>query len=124
MPQYKDIIPNLELSDEQSKLAALLRQIQVGGNIMDLPKNQGKVVMGNLGYQSSPNDQGNSWNVGVSGLGAINNPYITPKFTGFSAGYQTPDQNIALAYYPMKAAFEGHPMGAGGLSLKYTKSFD
>jgi hypothetical protein len=117
-------LPNLELNDEASQLANLLRGIKLSGNVMDLPKNQGKLVMGNLGYQSTPNELGNSWNVGATGMGAVNNPYISPKLTGFSAGYSTPDQRIALGYYPMQGQFQGQPIGPRGFSLEYMKAFD
>lgn len=117
-------LPNLELNDESSKLANLLRGLNISGNVMDLPKNQGKMIMGNLGYQSTPNELGHSWNVGATGMGAIHNPYIAPKLTGVSAGYTTPDQRIALGYYPTQGQFQGNVIGPRGFSLEYMKSFD
>ena len=117
-------IPNLELDNELSTLAYLLRGVKAGGNIMDLPKNQGKLLMGNLGYQSAPNEQGNSWNIGATGMGAVNNPYMKPKLTGVSAGYSTPDQRIALGYYPTQGQFQGNVIGPRGFSLEYMKAFD
>jgi hypothetical protein len=111
-------------SPEALKLADLLRKIEVGGRAMDIGK-AGTVMQGRLGYQFDPNESGNNFGVGVSGQRFANNKYNIPAvINGIDVSYGNPDQSISAGYYPNKSQFMGQPMGAGGVSLMYRKSFD
>ena len=116
-------IPDIESSDT-SKLAALLRNLQFGSRAMDVGK-AGTIMQGRAGYQFDPNEEGNSLGVGVSGQRFANNRYNIPAvINGVDLTYGGPDQSISAGYYPNKSQFMGQPMGAGGVSLMYRKSFD
>jgi hypothetical protein len=109
---------------EGSKLADLLRKVDVGGRAMDVGK-AGTLMQGRLGYQFDPNEAGNNLSVGVSGQRFGNNRYNIPAvINGVDLSYGGPDQSITAGYYPNKSQFMGQPMGAGGVSLMYRKSFD
>jgi len=109
---------------ESLKLADLLRKIDVGGRAMDVGK-AGTLMQGRLGYQFDPNEAGNNLSVGVSGQRFGNNRYNIPAvINGVDLSYGGPDQSITAGYYPNKSQFMGQPMGAGGVSLMYRKSFD
>ena len=111
-------------SDQGSKLADLLRKIDVGGRAMDVGK-AGTLMQGRLGYQFDPNEAGNNLSVGVSGQRFGTNRYNIPAvINGVDLSYGSPDQSITAGYYPNKSQFMGQPMGAGGVSLMYRKSFD
>jgi hypothetical protein len=110
---------NLDLA----KLAQILRNAQVGGTAMDVGK-AGTMYQGRLGYNFPIGEDANI-NLGTSGMGFANNTYNIPsKITGVDLTYGTPNQSISAGYYPNKSQFMGQPMGAGGLSLMYRKSFD
>jgi hypothetical protein len=112
------------MENEQSKLAQILRNLQVGGQAMDVGKS-GTMYQGRLGYQFDPMESGNNFSVGASGQGFADNRYNIPsKVTGVDIGYGNQDQSIKVGYYPNKSQFMGQPMGAGGVSLLYNKSFD
>jgi hypothetical protein len=118
-----DSLPDIE-SDDNSKLANLLRNLQVGGMAMDVGK-AGTMYQGRMGYQFDPNQAGNNFSVGASGQGFADNRYNIPsKITGVDIGYGGPDQSVRVGYYPNKSQFMGQPMGAGGFSFMYNKSFD
>lgn len=109
---------------ETSKLAKLLRGIEMGGMMMDVGK-AGKMYQGRAGYQFEPNEAGNNFSVGASGQGFADNRYNIPsKITGVDVGYGGPNQSVRVGYYPNKSQFMGQPMGAGGFSFLYNKSFD
>jgi hypothetical protein len=111
-------------SDDALRLADLLRKVNVGGRAMDIGK-AGTIMQGRLGYQFDPNEAGNSLGVGVSGQRFGNNRYNIPAtINGVDVSYGGPDQSITAGYYPNKSQFMGQPMGAGGVSLMYRKSFD
>jgi hypothetical protein len=111
-------------ADQGSKLADLLRKIDVGGRAMDVGK-AGTLMQGRLGYQFDPNEAGNNLSVGVSGQRFGTNRYNIPAvINGVDLSYGSPDQSITAGYYPNKSQFMGQPMGAGGVSLMYRKSFD
>jgi hypothetical protein len=118
-----DKLPDLE-SNDNAKLANLLRNLQVGGMAMDIGK-AGTMYQGRLGYQFDPNQAGNNFTVGATGQGFADNRYNIPsKITGVDIGYGGPDQSVRVGYYPNKSQFMGQPMGAGGFSFMYNKSFD
>jgi len=109
---------------EGLKLADLLRKVDVGGRAMDVGK-AGTLMQGRLGYQFDPNEAGNNLSVGVSGQRFGNNRYNIPAvINGVDLSYGGPDQSITAGYYPNKSQFMGEPMGKGGVSLMYRKSFD
>jgi hypothetical protein len=109
---------------EGLKLADLLRKVDVGGRAMDVGK-AGTLMQGRLGYQFDPNEAGNNLSVGVSGQRFGNNRYNIPAvINGVDLSYGGPDQSITAGYYPNKSQFMGQPMGKGGVSLMYRKSFD
>ena len=109
---------------EGLKLADLLRKVDVGGRAMDVGK-AGTLMQGRLGYQFDPNEAGNNLSVGVSGQRFGNNRYNIPAvINGVDVSYGGPDQSISAGYYPNKSQFMGEPMGKGGVSLMYRKSFD
>ncbi len=111
-------------SDEGYKLAQMLRKIQLSGMGMDVGK-AGTMMQGRAGYQFDPNESGNSLGVGVSGQRFANNRYNIPAvINGVDVSYGSPSQSISAGYYPNKSQFMGQPMGAGGVSLMYRKSFD
>ena len=111
-------------SDEGYKLAQMLRKIQLSGTGMDVGK-AGTMMQGRAGYQFDPNESGNSLGVGVSGQRFVNNRYNIPAvINGVDVSYGNPNQSISAGYYPNKSQFMGQPMGAGGVSLMYRKSFD
>ncbi len=111
-------------SDEGYKLAQMLRKIQLSGMGMDVGK-AGTMMQGRAGYQFDPNEAGNSLGVGVSGQRFANNRYNIPAvINGVDVSYGSPSQSITAGYYPNKSQFMGQPMGAGGVSLMYRKSFD
>jgi hypothetical protein len=110
--------------NEASKLAEMLRNIQISGMGMDVGK-AGTMMQGRAGYQFDPNEEGNSLGVGVSGQRFANNRYNIPAvINGVDVSYGSPAQSISAGYYPNKSQFMGQPMGAGGVSLMYKKSFD
>ena len=116
-------LPDIESSDT-NKLAELLRKLEVGGRAMDVGK-AGTLMQGRLGYQFDPNEAGNNFGVGVSGQRFANNQYNIPAvINGVDVSYGGPNQSISAGYYPNKSQFMGQPMGAGGVSLMYRKSFD
>ena len=109
---------------EALKLADLLRKVDVGGRALPMGK-AGTMVQGRLGYQFDPNEHGNAFSAGISGQGVINNRYNIPAvINGVDLTYGGPDQSITAGYYPNKSQFMGNPVGAGGVSLMYRKSFD
>jgi hypothetical protein len=109
---------------EGLKLADLLRKVDVGGRAMDVGK-AGTLMQGRAGYQFDPNEAGNNLSVGVSGQRFANNRYNIPAvINGVDVSYGGPDQSISAGYYPNKSQFMGEPMGKGGVSLMYRKSFD
>jgi len=111
-------------ADEGYKLAQMLRKIQLSGMGMDVGK-AGTMMQGRAGYQFDPNEAGNSLGVGVSGQRFANNRYNIPAvINGVDVSYGSPSQSISAGYYPNKTQFMGQPMGAGGVSLMYRKSFD
>jgi hypothetical protein len=111
-------------SDEGYKLAQMLRKIQLSGMGMDVGK-AGTMMQGRAGYQFDPYESGNSLGVGVSGQRFANNRYNIPAvINGVDVSYGSPSQSISAGYYPNKSQFMGQPMGAGGVSLMYRKSFD
>ena len=111
-------------SDESFKLADLLRKVSVGGT--SFPMGQaGTMVQGRAGYQFDPNQEGNNLGVGIAGQGVVNNRYNIPTLVnGIDVSYGSPTQSITAGYYPNKTEFMGNPMGKGGVSLMYKKSFD
>jgi hypothetical protein len=110
-------------NSELEKLANILRNLQVGGQAMDVGK-AGTMYQGRLGY-NLPIGEDASLGFGASGMGFADNRYNIPsKITGLDLSYGTPNQSITAGYYPNKTQFMGQPMGAGGLSLMYRKSFD
>lgn len=109
--------------EDAEKLAAILRNFDVNGRAMDVGK-AGTMYQGRLGYNFPVGDNGNLA-VGTSGMGFANNKYNIPsQINGIDVSYGTPDQSISAGYYPNKSQFMGQPMGAGGVSLMYRKSFD
>ena len=111
-------------ADEGYKLAQMLRNIQLSGMGMDVGK-AGTMMQGRAGYQFDPNEAGNSLGVGVSGQRFANNRYNIPAvINGIDVSYGGPDQSITAGYYPNKTEFMGEPMGKGGFSLTYNKTFD
>jgi hypothetical protein len=111
-------------SPEGLKLADLLRKINVGGNVIPMGQ-AGTMVQGRAGYQFDPDESGNNLGIGVSGQGVVNNKYNIPAvINGIDVSYGGPTQSISAGYYPNKSQFMGEPMGKGGVSLMYRKSFD
>jgi hypothetical protein len=109
--------------EDAEKLAAILRNLQVGGQAMDVGK-AGTMYQGRLGYNFPVGENANI-GVGTSGMGFADNRYNIPsKITGVDLSYGTPNQSISAGYYPNKTQFMGEPMGKGGVSLMYRKSFD
>lgn len=109
--------------DQAEKLAAILRNLQVGGQAMDVGK-AGTMYQGRLGYNFPVGENANI-GVGTSGMGFGDNRYNIPsKITGVDLSYGTPNQSISAGYYPNKSQFMNEPMGKGGVSLMYRKSFD
>jgi hypothetical protein len=106
-----------------NKLAEILRNLEASGQAMDVGK-AGTMYQGRLGYNFPVGENANL-GVGASGMGFADNPYNIPsKVTGVDLSYGTPNQSITAGYYPNKSQFMGQPMGAGGVSLMYKKSFD
>ena len=111
-------------SDEGFKLANLLRKVNVGGNVIPMGQ-AGTMIKGRAGYQFDPNESGNNLGIGVSGQGVVNNKYNIPAvIQGVDLSYGGPNQSISAGYYPNKTEFMGNPMGKGGFSLTYNKTFD
>ena len=111
-------------ADEGFKLADLLRKINVGGTSMPMGQ-AGTMIKGRAGYQFDPNQEGNNLGIGVSGQGVVNNKYNIPAvINGIDVSYGSPAQSITAGYYPNKTEFMGNPVGKGGVSLIYRKSFD
>ena len=111
-------------SDEGIRLADLLRKVDVGGRAIPMGQ-AGTMVQGRAGYQFDPNESGNNLAVGVSGQGVLNNKYNIPAvIQGVDLSYGGPNQNITAGYYPNKTEFMGNPIGKGGFSLTYNKTFD
>jgi hypothetical protein len=111
-------------TSELIKMAQILKNLQVGGQAMDVGK-AGTMYQGRLGYQFDPLENGNAFNIGASGMGFANNPYNIPsKVTGLDLSYGNQDQMIKAGYYPNKSQFMGEPIGPGGFSLQYMKAFD
>jgi hypothetical protein len=110
--------------NEGLKLADLLRKVNVGGNV--IPMGQvGTMIKGRVGYQFDPNEAGNNLGVGIAGQGVVNNKYNIPAvIQGVDLSYGGPNQSISAGYYPNKTEFMGNPMGKGGFSLTYNKTFD
>jgi hypothetical protein len=109
--------------DSAEKLAAILRNLQVGGQAMDVGK-AGTMYQGRLGY-NFPVGENASLGLGASGMGFADNRYNLPsKITGVDLSYGTPNQSITAGYYPNRGQFMNQPISAGGLSLMYRKSFD
>jgi len=109
--------------EKASKLAQILRNLQVGGQAIDVGK-PGIMYQGRLGY-NFPVGENESLGVGASGMGFAGNQFNIPsKVTGVDLTYGTPNQSITAGYYPNKTQFMGQPIGAGGVSLMYKKSFD
>ena len=109
--------------EKANKLAQILRNLQVDGQAMDVGK-AGTLYQGRLGYNFPVGENANL-GVGASGMGFADNRYNIPsKVTGVDLTYGTPNQSITAGYYPNKTQFMGQPMGAGGVSLMYRKSFD
>ena len=110
------------MMDTAEKLATILRNLDVSGQAMDVGK-AGTMYKGRLGYNFPVGENANI-GVGTSGMGFADNRYNIPsKITGVDVSYGTPNQNISAGYYPNKTEFMGQPMGAGGFSLMYNKSF-
>jgi hypothetical protein len=110
--------------DEGAKLAQFLRKISVNGNVNPMGQ-AGTMVQGRAGYQFDPNQEGNNLGVGVAGQGVINNKYNIPTLiNGIDVSYGSPAQSISAGYYPNKSEFMGNPVGRGGVSLTYRKTFD
>ena len=106
-----------------NKLAEILRNLEVGGQAMDVGK-AGTMLQGRLGYNFPLDDQ-SRLGLGVSGTGFADNRYNIPSvINGLDMTYGTPNQQVTFGYYPNKSQFMGHPMGQGGVSLKYRKQFD
>ena len=106
-----------------NKLAEILRNLEIGGQAMDVSK-AGTMYQGRLGYNFPVGENANL-GVGASGMGFADNRYNIPsKVTGVDLTYGTPNQSVTAGYYPNKTQFMGQPMGAGGVSLMYRKSFD
>jgi hypothetical protein len=109
---------------ETLKLADLLRKVNVGGNAIPMGQ-AGTMIKGRAGYQFDPNEAGNNFGVGLSGQGVVNNKYNIPAvINGIDLSYGSPSQNITAGYYPNKSEFMGNPVGKGGFSLTYNKTFD
>jgi hypothetical protein len=110
-------------NSELEKLANILRNLQVGGQAMDVGK-AGTMYQGRLGY-NLPIGENANLRLGASGMGFADNRYNIPsKITGVDLSYGTPNQSISAGYYPNKSQFMGEPIGPGGVSLMYRKSFD
>ena len=110
--------------ESANKLAKILRNMQVSGSVMDMDK-AGVMMNGRLGYEFEPNQQGNNWQVGVGGQHFVKNPYGIPStINSLDVSYGNPNQNVTLGYYPNKSQVFGTPIGAGGVSLEYRKTFD
>jgi hypothetical protein len=111
-------------ASEGNKLADLLRKINVSGTSMPMGQ-AGTMVQGRAGYQFDPSQEGNNLGVGIAGQGVVNNKYNIPTLiNGIDVSYGSPTQSITAGYYPNKTEFMGNPMGKGGVSLMYRKSFD
>jgi len=111
-------------ADEGLKLADLLRKVNIGGNAIPMGQ-AGTMIKGRAGYQFDPNQSENNLGIGVSGQGVVNNKYNIPAvINGIDVSYGGPNQSISAGYYPNKSQFMGEPMGKGGVSLMYRKSFD
>jgi hypothetical protein len=111
-------------TDEGFKLADLLRKVNVDGTSFPMEQ-AGTMVKGRAGYQFDPNQEGNNLGVGIAGQGVVNNRYNIPTLVnGIDVSYGNPTQSISAGYYPNKTEFMGNPMGKGGVSLMYRKSFD
>ena len=111
-------------SDESFRLADLLRKVNIVGTSMPMGQ-AGTMVQGRAGYQFDPNQEGNNLGVGIAGQGVVNNRYNMPTLVnGIDVSYGSPAQSITAGYYPNKTEFMGNPMGKGGVSLMYKKSFD
>ena len=109
--------------DSAEKLAAILRNLDVGGRAMDVGT-AGTMYQGRLGY-NFPVGQNANIGVGAAGMGFADNRYNIPsRVTGVDLSYGTPNQSLTAGYYPNKSQFMGEPMGSGGVSLMYRKSFD
>jgi hypothetical protein len=109
--------------EKASKLAEILRNLQVGGQAIDVGK-AGTIFQGRVGY-NFPIGENQNLAVGAAGTGFADNRFGIPtKVTGVDLTYGTPNQSITAGYYPNKTQFMGQPMGAGGVSLMYNRSFD
>jgi len=110
--------------DEGVKLANLLRKVSIGGNVIPMGQ-AGTMIKGRTGYQFDPNEAGNNLGIGVAGQGVVNNKYNIPAvIQGVDLSYGSPNQSISAGYYPNKTEFMGNPIGRGGFSLTYNKTFD
>lgn len=114
-------LPNLESDISPSDLAKALRAVQVGGNVMQMPKNSA-LVQGRVGY-GLPFNEGELVG-GITGQKAINNQFIPTKPTGFDVGYQDPSQSFTVGYNANPQMNPNEMMlGKHGIYAKYKKSF-
>ena len=75
--------------EKANKLAQILRNLQVGGQAMDVGE-AGTMYQGRLGY-NFPVGQDANLGVGASGMGFADNRYNIPsKITGVDLSYGTP----------------------------------
>lgn len=108
---------------QASKLAQILRNLEIGGQAMDIGK-AGTLVQGRLGYNFPIGDD-SRLGIGASGTTFADNRFNIPStINSLDLSYGTPDQKLTLGYYPNKSRFMGQPMGQGGVSLMYRKQFD
>ncbi len=109
--------------DQASKLAQILRNLEVSGRAMDIGK-AGTMYSGRVGY-NFPIDEQSRLGLGVGGMGFADNRYNIPSvINSLDMTYGTPNQQVTLGYYPNRNQFMSQPMGQGGVSLMYRKQFD
>ena len=123
MSDLAKYLPEMDGSDEPSKLAKMLRKMQFGVRGQSLENSNIPMYQGRIGYQFDPNEEGNAWNVGVSGMGAYgmpNMPTISP--TGIDVTYGNPNQNIRFGY-DKGVQMVGETPVMNGFTVKYQKRF-
>jgi hypothetical protein len=117
----EQFLPDLPVNLSPKDLADALRAIQVGGNVMQMPKNA-SLVQGRVGYGLPFND--GELIAGVSGQKSINNQFMPSRPTGFDVGYQDPRQSLTVGYNANPQINPNNMViGKHGIYAKYNRNF-
>jgi hypothetical protein len=118
----KQFLPDLPSDVSPKDLAKALRNMQVSGNVIQMP-NKSALVQGRMGYEM-PIDNQSQLVAGLSGQKAINNQFIPSRPTGFDVGYQDPRQSVTFGYNANPQMNPNDMMlGKHGVYAKYKRNF-